>query len=141
MPNRATLLDGLRQSGHRLTPQREMVLSVICESGCHLTADEILRRARERYPYLGKSAVYRTLDLLSHIGLVNPTDCGGGQMEYEIHQHPHHHHLICRRCGKRISIDENVFVPLQEALQTEYGFVADLDHFAIFGICRKCSKG
>ncbi len=140
MSHLTTLLDDLRQSGHRLTPQREMILSVICESGGHLTADDVLRRVRERYPYLNKSAVYRTLDLLSDLGIITQTDFGSGCIEYEIHQHPHHHHLLCRHCGKRMEVDEHIFDPLEKSLRSDYGFIPDLDHFAIFGTCRKCAK-
>ena len=140
MPHHTAFIEDLRQKGHRLTPQREMILSVICESGGHFTADDILQRTHARYPYLGKSAVYRTLELLTRLGVVNQTDFGQGRVEYELHQHPHHHHLLCRQCGKRTEVDGRVFMPLQKALQAEYGFVADLDHFAIFGTCRKCSS-
>ncbi len=140
MSHHTTMLRDLRQAGYRLTPQREMILSVICESDGHLTADDVLQRVREHYPYLNKSAVYRTLELLTQLGFVNPTDFGGGRIEYEMHQHPHHHHLVCRRCGKRIEVDQHIFAPLDKTLRAEYGFAGDLDHFAIFGTCRKCQK-
>ena len=140
MSDREAFLAGLRKAGCRVTPQREMILSVICESGGHLTADDILQRVHARYPYLNKSAVYRTLDLLTRLNLVNPTDFGRGRIEYEIHQHPHHHHLLCRGCGQRIEVEERLFTPLQKGLRAEYGFETDLDHFAIFGTCRKCQK-
>jgi Fur family ferric uptake transcriptional regulator len=117
-----------------------MILAVVCESDSHLSADEILKRVRKRYPYINKSAVYRTLDLLARLSLVNPTDFGQGRVEYEIHQHPHHHHLLCRNCHAMVEVDERVFTPLEKTLRTEYGFFADLDHFAIFGLCRKCQK-
>ncbi len=140
MPNHTVFIEDLRQKGHRLTPQREMILSVICECGGHFTADEILQRAQERYPYLGKSAVYRTLELLTRLGVVNQTDFGQGRVEYELHQHPHHHHLLCRHCGKRTEVDQAILAPLEKALRTKYGFIADLDHFAIFGTCAKGQK-
>jgi Fur family ferric uptake transcriptional regulator len=133
-------VDQLREKGHRLTPQREMILAVICDSECHLTADEILKRVRKRYPYINKSAVYRTLDLLARLGFVNPTDFGQGRVEYEVHQHPHHHHLLCRNCHAMVEVDGRVFGSLEKSLRLDYGFVADLDHFAIFGLCRKCQK-
>ena len=129
----------LRERGHRLTPQREMILAVICDSACHLTADQILKRVRKRYPYINKSAVYRTLDLLARLSLVNPTDFGQGRVEYEIHQHPHHHHLLCRNCRQMVEVDERVLGSLEQTLRIDYGFIADLDHFAIYGLCRKCS--
>lgn len=135
-----TIMQHLREQGHRLTPQREMILAVICEEECHLTADEILQRVRKRYPHINKSAVYRTLDLLARLNLVNPTDFGQGRVEYELHQHPHHHHLLCRNCHQMVEVNERTFTPLEKALRTEYGFTADLDHFAIFGLCRKCRK-
>lgn len=140
MKHHATLLDDLRQAGHRLTPQREMILAVICETGGHLAADDILKRVRKRYTYINKSAVYRTLDLLTRLNLVNQTDFGQGRVEYEIHQHPHHHHLLCRLCGKMTAADERIFVSLEKTLRAEYGFLADLDHFAIWGLCPKCQK-
>ncbi len=136
----AEILHDLRQAGHRLTPQREMTFSVICERKGHASADEILQRVRKRYPYINKSAVYRTLDLLTRLNLVNPTDLGQGCVEYEIHQHPHHHHLLCRKCGKMVEVDERIFASLEKTLRADYGFAADLDHFAIFGHCRKCQK-
>jgi Fur family ferric uptake transcriptional regulator len=133
-------LQGLRQKGHRLTPQREMILAVICESEGHLTVEEIIQRVRQRYPQFNKSAVYRTLDLLTRYGLVNPTDFGQGCVTYEIHRDPHHHHLVCRKCGKMTEVDEHIFASLEKVLRDKYDFVADLDHFAIWGTCAKCQS-
>ncbi len=140
MSHHLGMLDDLRQAGHRLTPQREMILSVIRASDGHLTADDILKRVRARYAYLNKSAVYRTLDLLTRLNLVDQIDFGEGRVEYEIHQHPHHHHLLCRNCGKRMEIDGRFFVTLEKTLRAQYGFSADLDQFAIRGLCRKCQN-
>ncbi|MCI0475613.1 MAG: transcriptional repressor [Anaerolineales bacterium] len=133
-------LKELRQAGHRLTPQREMILQVICESNEHLTADEIIARVRQRYPYLNKSAVYRTLDLLVQIGLVNPTDFGRGCVTYQVHRDPHHHHLVCRKCGKMTQVDASLFAAVEKKLRDEHAFLPYLDHFAIFGLCQKCQK-
>lgn len=132
------LVQSLRQTGHRLTPQRESVLTVVAESDGHLTAEEILARVRERYPYLNKSAVYRSLDLLAELSLVTQTDLGHGRVEYELHRHPHHHHLICRHCKAVQQIEHSAFEPLHRKLKNDFGFEADLDHFAIFGTCSKC---
>ncbi len=134
------LVRSLRRAGHRLTPQRESVLATVAESDGHITAEEILARVRSRYPYLNKSAVYRSLDLLSDLGIVTQTDLGHGKVEYELHRHPHHHHLICRQCKSVKQIDHKAFISLQRQLENEFGFKPDLDHFAIFGTCRKCRK-
>ena len=133
-------LKNLKQTGYRRTPQREMILQAICESDGHITADEIIARVRKRYTSLNKSAVYRTLDLLVRTSFVNPTDFGRGCVTYEIHRDPHHNHLVCRECGKMIQVDASVFAPVERKLREEYAFSPDLDHFAIFGRCRKCQK-
>lgn len=138
MTRHLEMVQSLRQAGHRLTPQRESVLAVIAASSGHVTADEIIARVRERYPYLNKSAVYRSLELLTALGLVTQTDLGKGRIEYELHQHPHHHHLICRHCKHIQQIDHSAFTALYRKLETNFGFQADLDHFAIFGTCKKC---
>ena len=138
MSHHLEMVKTLRASGHRLTSQRESVLAVICDSQAHLTADEILGRVRTRYPYLNKSAVYRSLDLLTQLGLVTQTDLGQGRAQYEVHHHPHHHHLICRKCGTVTQVDHDSFQPLGRRLRERYGFEADLEHFAVFGVCRKC---
>ncbi len=138
MPDHTKMLETLRAAGYRLTPQRESVLAVIAESEAHLNAEEILQRVRTRYPYLGKSAVYRSLDLLTQLGLVTQTDLGQGRVEYELHQHPHHHHLVCRDCGSITQVDHTSFHALEKRLQEKYGFEADLEHLALFGHCRKC---
>ncbi len=138
MPQHLELVQSLRDAGHRLTPQRESVLAVIADSDGHLTAEEILARVRQRYPYLNKSAVYRSLDLLTELSLVNQTDLGHGRVEYELHRHPHHHHLICRHCKGVQQIDQAVMNSLHKKLEKDFGFHADLDHFAIFGTCHKC---
>jgi Fur family transcriptional regulator, ferric uptake regulator len=138
MPRHVELVESLRQSGHRLTPQRESVLAVIAASDHHLTAEEIIEQVRERYPYLNKSAVYRSLDLLTELGLVTQIDLGHGHAEYELHNHPHHHHLVCRHCKHVQQIDHKVFTAMGKKLERDFGFQADLDHFAIFGTCKKC---
>lgn len=137
---KSSLLDDLHRAGYRLTPQREVVLEVLSETHEHLTAREILRRARRRLPRLNKSAVYRALDVLTHLSLVNPIDVGQGEIQYELNTQPHHHHLVCQQCGKITDIDGHAFNALDTILRSEYGFAPFLFHFAIFGVCRECQR-
>jgi Fur family ferric uptake transcriptional regulator len=134
------LIKDLRQAGYRLTPQREAVIAALGETQAHLTARDILRRARKRIPHLDKSAVYRALDVLTHLSLVNPIDLGQGDIQYELNCQPHHHHLVCQQCGKVADVDESIFRSLEKTLRAQYGFAPFLYHFAIFGICRDCQR-
>jgi Fur family ferric uptake transcriptional regulator len=115
-----------------------MVAEVLADRGGHLSVDEILELVQLRYPSTNKTTVYRTLDLLHELGIVVMTDLGSGRLEYEMLGKPHHH-LICERCGDRIEVDDMVLEPLRSALLERYGFVTDLDHFALWGVCPGCA--
>jgi Fur family ferric uptake transcriptional regulator len=134
------LIEGLRERGFRMTPQRELLLAALNASDKHLDADTLLRRVRKTYPRANKSVVYRNLELLTQLGLISCVDFGHGRVEYEVHRHPHHHHLVCRRCGSMIEISSGAFARLQQQLQKEHGFEADMDHLAIFGVCKACRQ-
>jgi Fur family ferric uptake transcriptional regulator len=128
----------LRARGYRLTPRRLMVVEVLAAHGGHLTMDEILAHVTARHPSTNKTTVYRTLELLSSLGVVVTTDLGMGRLEYELQSHPHHH-LICEKCHTRIEVDDSLLEPLRAGLLERYGFVTNLDHFALFGVCPDCA--
>lgn len=132
------ILEGLRRKGLRLTPQREMILSAVAKGNHHCSADQLMTLVRKRYPYLNKSVIYRNLELLTRLGILNQADFGKGYMEYELHAHPHHHHLVCENCGKTAEIGEKLLLPLYKKLQKKYQFVPSLQYHAISGLCKKC---
>ena len=128
----------LRERGYRLTPRRLMVVEVLADCGGHITMEEILSKVTERHPSTNKTTVYRTLELLSQLGMVAVTDLGMGRLEYELQSH-RHHHLICEKCRARIEVDDSLLEPLRNGLLERYGFITNLDHFALFGICPACA--
>ena len=138
MSSHQELVDRLRQNGLRITPQRVAILEAITEKDGHITADEIFARITPLFPYVDISTVYRTLDFLTENGLLNVIDLGAGRAEYELVSRAPHHHLVCRHCKQVTSVDYEVVQPLRAALLDQYGFAADLRHFAIFGVCRVC---
>lgn len=140
MSSHQALLDRLRQNGVRITPQRVAILEAITEKDGHITADEIFARINPLFPYVDISTVYRTLDFLTENGLLNVIDLGAGRAEYELVSRTPHHHLVCRHCKQVTSIDYELVQPLRDALLDQYGFAADIRHFAIFGLCRVCRE-
>jgi len=129
----------LRAKGYRLTPRRLMVVEVLAEHGGHLTVEDILCEVRARHPGTNKTTVYRTLELLQELGVVVMTDMGGGRLEYELLSRPHHH-LICERCHERIEVEDRFLEPLRTSLLQNYGFLTNLDHFALWGVCPGCRQ-
>lgn len=128
----------LRESGHRLTPQRLMVIESLLHARGHRTAAEILQDVQSVYPTVDTSTVYRILAMLKERRLVTETDMGGGELSYEWVTDTPHHHLICTQCSAVQQLDHQTLRPLADQLQVKYGFAACLHHFAIFGLCRRC---
>ena len=131
--------DLLRASGQKVTPQRLLILSCLRHAGGHVTASQILEEARRSYPYVDASTVYRTLAAAKDLRLVSETNLGVGDTLFEWLGGDRHHHLICRSCGQVTQLDESHLAALTRSLQRETGFEADLDHIAIFGLCRACA--
>jgi len=138
MSGHGTMMESLREVGYRLTPQRMLIVSIIHDSKGHITAEEIHKRVVQHYPYVDISTVYRTLQLLKKLHLVSETDLGGGRVQYELSEGERHHHLVCRQCGSALPIDDELIDSLRERLLEEHGFHADMEHFAIFGVCSRC---
>ena len=129
----------LRQRGLRLTPQREIVLSVLHEIDGLVTAEEIYERVHKVSSAIDISTVYRTLDLLQEFGLLTWLDLGDGQRRYEfVGEDQPHHHLRCRRCGKLIRVETNELEPLLDYLRKTHSFEAELDSMTFQGLCLEC---
>jgi len=129
----------LRDQGFRLTPQREMVLSVMHEIEGHATAEEIYERVHALSSSVDISTVYRTLELLGKFGLVAGVELEDGQRRYElIGVHGPHAHLVCRSCGKLIGVEETEMQFLIERMREKHGFHADVEHLSIPGMCLEC---
>ena len=128
----------LAESGHRLTPQRLMILSAVRHTNGHVTASEILEQVKESYPYIDASTVYRTLAVMKQMRLISETDMGGSEHRYEWIEQVRHHHLICKTCNQVTVLDHRHMKGLGAKILDEHGFQADIDHFAIFGLCKSC---
>jgi len=128
----------LKEKGYRITPQRSMILDVLHRAEKHITPEDIHKQVSSIYPEVNKSTVYRTLELLKKLDLVDETNLGGNKLYYHHAEHGHHHHLICHKCGRAIEVDEEIFNPIQETLIKKYHFVPDIRHLALFGHCVNC---
>ncbi len=139
MPGYAYIAESLRRAGHRLTPQRMMVVQAIAESGGHLTAEAIHRRVKRVYPYLDIATVYRVLSLLKRLHMVTEIGLGGESARYEVTDEQGHHHLVCKGCAKTFDLSPTYLEDLRSTLVSEFGFEPDLEHFALRGLCAACA--
>ncbi len=139
-----------RGCGYRITLGREAVLDVLSSCGGHLSAEDIFIKVHSKYPNVGFTTIYRTLDVLCGLGMVCKLDFGDGRARYELAEGPkgarHHHHLVCTGCNKVIDytdfIDEEVDLLRQteKGLEKKYNFKINDHVIQFYGLCDKCRK-
>jgi Fur family ferric uptake transcriptional regulator len=127
----------LRESGHRLTPQREMVLAAV-EKLRHATPDEVYAEVRTHSDSINLSTVYRTLELLDELGLIRHAHLSDRAPTYHAASGHEHAHLVCRRCGAVVSIDRSEAEAALRPLVGGHGFEPDYGHLTVFGVCARC---
>ena len=127
------LLDRLRQQGGRVTTARRLVISTLLGATNHVTAENLAATIHEQHPEVHLSTVYRTLDSLEKLGIVEHTHVGHGPAVY--HVGVSHQHLVCEECGAVIDVPMHLLVDVQLALREHYGFELHIGHFALLGRC------
>jgi len=128
----------LRASGHRLTPQRELVLAAVERLG-HATPDEVYAEVRTHSAAINLSTVYRTLELLDELGLIHHAHLSDRAPTYHSTAGHEHSHLVCRGCRKVISVERADMERALEPLAARHGFVPDYGHLTVFGTCADCA--
>jgi Fur family ferric uptake transcriptional regulator len=135
-----TIVERLQEAGHRLTKPRMAVLQVLENGGEHLSPAEILARGQALYPALSRATVYRTLELLSELGLlrlIHPGELRSSVACVEMHHHGHHH-LLCIHCGCMIPFEECVVGELEATLSQRLGFEIKGHLLEFYGLCEEC---
>ena len=138
-----------RFGGHvaRWTVPREAILDLLIRTSKHMSAKDIYAALYKLYPGIGLTTIYRTLDLLERMGLINKFSVGDGQNRYEFKsgkKKEHHHHLVCTKCGKIIDYSDFVDEELklvkktEEILATKYNFAIKDHNIEFLGLCEKC---
>lgn len=129
----------LRASGHRLTPQRELVLAAVETLG-HATPDEVFAEVRTHSESINLSTVYRTLELLDELGLIRHAHLSDRAPTYHSARGHEHAHLVCRVCKTHFSIGLPQIEAALGALASERDFTPDYGHLTVFGTCGDCSQ-
>lgn len=128
----------LRSRGLRATPQRRFVLDALERLG-HATPEQVGEQVQAVAPSLSPSTVYRTLELLEELGVVTHTHLGHGAPSYHLAAHADHIHLVCRRCGSVQDADVSRAQQLADEVAARHGFVTDVAHLSLDGLCATCA--
>lgn len=133
----SVFLEKISSNGYKLTPQRRLILKVMEDKDMPMTAEDIAREIRKERPGVSLATVYRNLNLLVGINLVNKFHGGGEAALYQLARR-HEHHMTCLVCGRIINLP---FCPLKGEINDiagRYGFEIKGHYFEITGYCGDC---
>ena len=136
--NKIDYLEIFHKNGYRVTNQRQVILDAICDADGHATVAEIYYLAKKLDSGIDRSTIYRVLDVLVELGIVNCAEGMNGERVYEMVKEQPHHHLICKNCGHDIEIENQIIEEFYLNLQTAYNYEVEMDHLIVFGICSIC---
>jgi Fur family ferric uptake transcriptional regulator len=131
----------LDDAGYRRTAPRRAVAELIAERDGPFTAADLVAEARGRRLGIGRATIFRALDVLSDLRLVERIDLPSGEHAYVGCEPAHHHHLVCERCGRTTEIDDAGLRDLVGALEGRTGYRIDTHRLELFGLCPSCLRG
>lgn len=134
------ILDQLRGQGGRVTaPRRRVIEAMLASSSHHLTAAEIVSAVRVNDPDFYESTVYRTLDRLVELAVIDRVQLGPGATIFHLPHRPHHH-LLCEQCGEVTEVSAELLDDLADQVHAEHQFRLHASASTLVGVCQRCDR-
>ncbi|PRY36128.1 Fur family transcriptional regulator [Umezawaea tangerina] len=127
--------------GLRSTRQRTAVSKLLDQLDEFRSAQELHEELRKRGEGIGLTTVYRTLQSLADAGEVDVLRTDSGEAIYRRCSAHHHHHLVCRTCGRTVEVEGPAVEKWADRIAAENGFSEVSHTVEIFGTCASCTKG
>ena len=144
--NEEKVKDLLREKGLKVTSQRLMVLNILSAHGDeHLTVEEIYDLAKEESPEIGLATIYRTVQVLLELQVIEKVTFDDGFARYELNGEEtgsghRHHHAICTQCGKVYSLETDLLDTLEKQVFESLGFEVTDHEVKLYGLCSACRR-
>lgn len=130
------ILERLQSRGHRMTPSRRRVVDAVLDSPAHFTVDDVLRRT----PDVGRATVFRTMKLLQELDVVCRVRLEDGAVHYRLSARGHHHHLVCRFCGRVEDFATCDVSSIVTRLARDTDYRIDGHWLELYGRCGECQR-
>jgi len=132
-------MTALDAAGHRLTGPRRAVAELIAARAGHFTAADLLLDARARRLGVGRATVFRSLDLLTELGVLERMDLPSGEHAYvPCAPTHHHHHIVCATCGRTTEVEDVGLAIGVEDIQRRTGWLVESHRLELYGRCPRC---
>ena len=144
--NEEKVKDLLRGKGLKVTSQRLMFLNILSAHGDeHLTVEEIYDLAKEESPEIGLATIYRTVQVLLELHVIEKVTFDDGFARYELNGEEtgsghRHHHAICTQCGKVYSLETDLLDTLEKQVFESLGFEVTDHEVKLYGLCSACRR-
>ena len=139
-----TIRTQLHEGGYKLTPQREATVHVLIENEKdHLTAEEIYLLVKIKSPDIGLATVYRTLEMLTELKIIDKVNFTDGIARYDLRKegaNHFHHHLLCLECGDIEEIEEDLLFEVEQVIEQDFRFKVTDHRLTFHGICHNCQE-
>jgi Fe2+ or Zn2+ uptake regulation protein len=140
MVDTTRFLAALDQGGYRLTEPRRVVAQLVADQDGHFSAADLVAQARSRRLGIGRATVFRTLDVMSELGMVERIDLPNGEHAYVGCEPAHHHHVICSRCARTTKVEDCGMAAVAREVARRTGYRIDEHRLELFGLCPACQR-
>lgn len=132
----------LKKNGHRLTPKVRAVIELFVECGTVLDPFEVQAKLQKRFRGIGLPTIYRILESLAGCGILLPAANEDRHLRYFICRDiegEHHHHFICRQCGKVAEVNLCLMEEVSKFVKRRLKATVESHFLQLEGLCAKCS--
>ena len=134
-----SIADALRRRGYKATPQRIAICRVALRSRDHPTAQRVYREVKETHPTVSLATVYKTLNVLKELGLVQDLTFEHRETRFDSYVQPHIN-LVCRRCGNISDLEHRLAREIVSKVAATGRFSPTGQRLDVYGICQKCGR-
>lgn len=140
MVDSTAIVGALEDAGYRLTSPRRAMAELIASRGGHFTAEELLADSRRRRLGVTRATVFRSLEVLTELGLVERLDLPTGDHAFVACEPAHHHHIVCSSCGRSTEVEDNGLEAVAAAIGRQSGYRVETHRLELFGLCPDCRE-
>jgi Fur family ferric uptake transcriptional regulator len=134
------IIRALEGAGYQATPNRRLVADMVAATGGHFTAADLLERGRREQFHIGRATIFRALELLTSLHVVERLDLPSGSHAYVVcDPEEHHHHLVCSTCGRSEDVADGELARLVDEIGQRHGYRIESHRLELFGMCPDCT--
>ena len=134
----ASAIEALRSKGYKATPQRIAICRIVLNSRAHPSAQQVYNEVKKIHPTVSLATVYKTLEVLRDLDLVQEINFPKGQARFDSYMNPHIN-LICSKCGTITDLDDITVEEITRKVAAATKFKPTGQSMDVYGICQKCN--